>query len=57
MKVEDEGIEAKVTLEEDEKIYFFPFSTVSDQSQRINLFISPLPLKFYIDAFLEHIKR
>ncbi len=57
MKVKDEGIEAKVSLGEDEKIYFFPFSTVSDQSQRISLLISPIPLKFYIDAFLEYIKR
>ncbi len=56
MKVKDDGIEAKVTKGEDEKIYFFPFSTPSDQSNRISLFISSLPLKFYLDAFLEHIK-
>jgi hypothetical protein len=57
MKVKDDGVEAKVTLAEDDKIYFFPFSTaVSEQSARISLFITPLPLKFYIDAFLEHLK-
>ncbi len=57
MKVKDDGMEAKVTLGEEEKIYFFPFSSVSDQSTRISLFISPLPLNFYIDAFHEYIKK
>jgi hypothetical protein len=57
MRVKDDGIEAKVTLGEDDKIYFFPFSTASDQSNRLSLFISSLPLNFYIDAFLAHIKK
>lgn len=57
MEVKDSGVEAKVTLGGDEKIYFFPFSIASDQSNRISMFIGSLPLEFYIDAFLEDIRK
>ena len=56
MEVKDGGVKTKVRLGGNEKTYFFPFSIASDQSNRISMLIGSLPLKFYIDAFLEDIK-
>jgi hypothetical protein len=57
MKDMGDRVEAIVKLGRQKKTYTFPFSVESDQSNRIGLFISSLPMKFYIDAFLNSITK
>lgn len=57
MKEKGDRVEAKVIFGKHKRKYIFPFSGESDQSNRISIFISSLPMKFYIDAFLKYIKK
>lgn len=57
MKEKADRVEAQVIFGKQKRKYIFPFNGESDQSNRINIFISSLPMKFYIDAFLKYIKK
>jgi hypothetical protein len=56
MEVKKDGVRATVTLDGDKKTYFFSFDVRRNEASRIDLLISYLPRKFYVDALLEHTK-
>ena len=56
MEVKKDGVKANVTLDGDKKTYFFSFDARRREASRIDLLISYIPRKFYVDAFLEHIE-
>ena len=56
MEVKDGGVKTKIILGGDEKVYFFPSSIASDQSNRINMFVGSLPT-FCLDAFVDDIQK
>lgn len=57
IEVKEDGVSAKVTFNSTEKTYFFSFVNPYNESSRIDLLITALPRKLYIDTFLESIKR
>ncbi len=57
MEVKDAGVSAKIAFSSTEKSYFFLFADPESEASRVNLLISGLPRKCYVDAFLNFIKR
>jgi len=57
MKVKGDRVEAKVKSGKRKKTYVFPFGTFTNQSNRISLLLSSLPLEFFMDAYFENIKK
>ncbi len=57
MEVKDTGIEAMITFNSTKATYFFSFAEPESEASKINLLISGLPRKLYVDSFIDHIKR
>jgi hypothetical protein len=56
MELKKDGVKATVTLDKSKKTYFFPFDVRRNEASHIDLLISYLPRKFYVNAFLQHTK-